>query len=110
MKLTGLFDESEEADLICIIEKMQEAMHWPYPFGPSYEEHLPTMEDRKKFLPGKRKRIDYEYRRHGVAYLHMLFEPLVGKRHIRVTAQHTMKDFADCMTAGQRRLDCLVGP
>jgi len=23
-------------------------------------------------------------------YLHMLFEPLVGKRHIRVTTQHTM--------------------
>ena len=30
-------------------------------------------------------------------YLHMLFEPLMGKRHIRVTAQHTMKEFAHCM-------------
>jgi hypothetical protein len=47
--------------------------------------------------PGKRKRIDYEYRRNGVAYLHILFEPLIGKRHIRVTSQHTMKDFAECM-------------
>jgi hypothetical protein len=47
--------------------------------------------------PGRRKRIDYEYRRNGVAYLHMLFEPLVSKRHIRVTAQHTMQDFAHCM-------------
>jgi transposase len=47
--------------------------------------------------PGRRKRIDYEYRRNGVAYLHMLFEPLAGKRHIRVTGQHTMKDFAHCM-------------
>jgi hypothetical protein len=47
--------------------------------------------------PGKRKRIDYEYQRNGVAYLHMVFEPLVGKRHIRVTGQHTMKDFAYCM-------------
>lgn len=47
--------------------------------------------------PGQRKRIDYEYRRHGIAYLHMLFEPLVGKRHLRVSSQHTMKDFAACM-------------
>ena len=47
--------------------------------------------------PGRRKRIDYEYRRNGAIYLHMLFEPLVGKRQIRVTRQHTMKDFAQCM-------------
>ncbi len=47
--------------------------------------------------PGRRKRIDYEYWRNGVAYLHMLFEPLNGKRHIRVTPQHTMKQFAVCM-------------
>jgi hypothetical protein len=47
--------------------------------------------------PGRRKRVDYEYRRNGVAYVHMLFEPLVGKRYIRVTAQHTMKEFAECM-------------
>lgn len=48
-------------------------------------------------VPGKRKRVDYEYRRNGVAYLHMLFEPLAGKRQVRVTSQHTKKDFAHCM-------------
>ena len=47
--------------------------------------------------PGHRKRIDYEYRRNGATYLHLLFEPLAGKRHIQVMAQHTMKDFAHCM-------------
>jgi hypothetical protein len=47
--------------------------------------------------PGRRKRVDYEYRRYGVAYLHMIFEPLQAKRHIRVTSQHTMQDFAHCM-------------
>ena len=47
--------------------------------------------------PGRRKRIDYEYRRNGVAYLHMFFEPLQGKRHIKVTSQHTMQEFAHCM-------------
>lgn len=52
---------------------------------------------RLPMKPGKRERYDYEYRRHGVAYLYMLFEPLAGKRHIRVTEQHTMQDFAECM-------------
>jgi len=47
--------------------------------------------------PGRRKRVDYEYQRHGVAYLHMIFEPLQAKRHVRVTQQHTMQDFAHCM-------------
>lgn len=47
--------------------------------------------------PGKRKRVDYEYRRHGVAYLHMLFAPLANKRFIRVTQQHTHQDFAHAM-------------
>lgn len=47
--------------------------------------------------PGRRKRVDYEYRRNGVAYLHMAFEPLLGKRNIRVTQQHTHEDFAHCM-------------
>lgn len=47
--------------------------------------------------PGKRKRVDYEYRRNGAAYLHMLFEPLAGKRYIWVTSQHTMKEFAQAM-------------
>lgn len=47
--------------------------------------------------PGHPKRIDYEDWRNGVAYLHMFFEPLAGKRHICVTAQHTMQEFATCM-------------
>jgi hypothetical protein len=48
-------------------------------------------------VPGRRKRVDYEYCRNGVAYLNMLFEPLACKRYIRVTSQHTMKEFAECM-------------
>jgi hypothetical protein len=47
--------------------------------------------------PGKPMRYDYEYRRHGVAYLNMFFEPLAAKRHVLVTATHTMQDFAACM-------------
>jgi len=47
--------------------------------------------------PGGRRRVDYEYRRNGAAYLPLLFEPLVGQRHVRITPQHTMHEFAAVM-------------
>lgn len=47
--------------------------------------------------PGRRMRVDYEYRRNGSAYLQMVFEPLAGKRFIWVSAEHTMREFACCM-------------
>jgi transposase len=47
--------------------------------------------------PSKPQRDDYEYRRNGVAYLNMIFEPLTAKRHASITATHTMREFAACM-------------
>jgi len=36
--------------------------------------------------PGQPQRVDYEYKREGVADLFMFFEPLAGKRYVKVTA------------------------
>jgi len=47
--------------------------------------------------PGQRARYDYEYKRNGVANLFMIFEPLRGKRQVKVTDRRTKKDFAQCM-------------
>jgi transposase len=47
--------------------------------------------------PGRRKRVDYEYHRNGVTYLQMAYEPLVGRRRIMVTPQHTHQEFAKFM-------------
>jgi transposase len=47
--------------------------------------------------PGRRARYDYEYKRNGVANLFMMFEPLRGKRRVKVTDRRTKKDFAQCM-------------
>jgi transposase len=44
--------------------------------------------------PGRPARFDYEYRREGVANLFMAFEPLLGWRHVEVTARRTAKDLA----------------
>ena len=51
-------------------------------------------------VPASRRRparYDYEYRRNGVANLFMLFEPLAGKRRVKVTARRTKTDWALCV-------------
>jgi hypothetical protein len=50
-------------------------------------------------LPGRLRRIDYEYRRQGTANLFLILEPLAGWRHVAVTAQRTAADFAQQMRA-----------
>lgn len=47
--------------------------------------------------PGQTERIDYEYKREGVADLFMFCEPLAGKRFVKVTDQRTRKDWAEAM-------------
>jgi hypothetical protein len=44
--------------------------------------------------PGRPKREDYEYERNGVANLFMLFAPLEGWRHVKVTDRHAAVDYA----------------
>jgi transposase len=92
------------AEYVACMEDVLDLYEQPYdPSRPvvCYDEWRRSLiGETRASLPAKlgtRKRIDYEYRRNGVAYLHMLFEPLAGKRHILVTAQHTMKEFAECM-------------
>lgn len=45
--------------------------------------------------PGRPARTDYEYERNGTANLFMLFEPLGGWRHVKVTERRTRTDFAE---------------
>lgn len=47
--------------------------------------------------PGRRRRVDYEYRRCGTANLFMLIQPLKGWRHVAVTERRTNLDFAQQM-------------
>lgn len=44
--------------------------------------------------PGRPAREDDEYERNGTANLCLLFEPLVGRRHVKVTHRRTKLDFA----------------
>ena len=47
--------------------------------------------------PGLPERFDYEYKREGVADLFMFFEPLMGKRHVKVSDRRTRRDWALAM-------------
>ena len=44
--------------------------------------------------PGRPARLDYEYERNGTANLFMMFAPLEGWRHVKVTDRHTAVDYA----------------
>jgi DDE superfamily endonuclease len=44
--------------------------------------------------PGRPVRCDYEYERHGTANLFMMFAPLEGWRHVKVTDHQTAVDYA----------------
>jgi len=44
--------------------------------------------------PGDVTKYDYEYERNGVSNLFMLFAPLAGWRHVKVTNRHTKVDWA----------------
>lgn len=61
--------------------------------------------------PGQPARFDYEYERNGTANLFMLFAPLEGWRHVKVTDRrtavdyaHVLKDLADLHFPGADRI------
>jgi len=47
--------------------------------------------------PGQPARSDYEYERNGTANLFMMFAPLEGWRHVKVTDRHTAVDYAHAL-------------
>lgn len=47
--------------------------------------------------PGQPERYDYEYVRHGVGNLFIFFEPLAGRREVKVTERRTMLDWAEAV-------------
>lgn len=46
---------------------------------------------------GQPARFDYEYERNGTANLFMMFAPLEGWRHVKVTDRHTAVDYAHAL-------------
>jgi hypothetical protein len=89
------------AEFVCKMEDVLDVYQRPY------DAELPQVcldEASKQLIgetrqpqpaaPGQVAREDYEYVRKGTANLFMIFEPLAGRRHVKVTERRTKKDFA----------------
>jgi len=59
-----------------------------------FDEDLKQLIEEKRVgwpaKPGKLERYDYEYKRHGVRNLNLFFDPLTGRRSVKITERHTM--------------------
>lgn len=84
------------------MEDVLEVYHRPYdPQRPQVclDETSKTLHaDAREPLPlepGKPAREDYEYLRNGTANVFLWFEPLAGKREVKVTERRTRQDWAE---------------
>jgi hypothetical protein len=66
-------------------------------FDESSKQQIQDLVDALPVKPGKVAKYDSEYERKGVSNLFMIFEPLQGKRYVRVTDRRTKIDWAECM-------------
>jgi hypothetical protein len=73
--------EDELYPLVCMDESTQQLIG---------EVHAPL-----PGAPGRPRRVDHEYVRHGVATLFLEVAPLAGRRHVAVTDQRTRCDWAE---------------
>lgn len=94
----------EGADFVCAMEDILEVYRRRYdlkrPLVCIDEVSKQQVKETREPLPrhiGKPDRYDYEYDRHGVSNLFMVFAPLQGWRHVDVTDRRTSVDFAHCL-------------
>lgn len=66
-------------------------------FDESSKQQIQDLVDGLPSRPGDAAKFDSEYQRNGVSNLFMIFEPLQGKRHVKVTGRRTKMDWAECM-------------
>lgn len=86
------------------MEDVLELYHEPYDplrpvicFDESSKQLLAETRRPLPMEPGQAQRYDYEYERQGTCNLFMFFEPLSAWRHVTVTDQRTLVDYAHCM-------------
>lgn len=94
----------QNAAFVCAMENVLEVYKRPY----DPKRPVVGMDEQPKQLiaetrtpipaaPGRPAKVDYEYRRHGVASVWMFSEPLAGWRKVNVTERRTAIDWAHQM-------------
>jgi hypothetical protein len=66
-------------------------------FDESSKQQIQDLVDALPVRPGGVAKFDSEYQRNGVSNLFMVFEPMRGKRYVKVTDTRTKIDWAECM-------------
>lgn len=91
----------ENAEFVAAMEDVLEVYQRPYnsqrPVVCLDEQSKQLVKETRPIIPakpGRNQRLDYEYERNGTANLFMRFEPLGGRRRVKVTDQRTKVDFA----------------
>lgn len=92
----------QNADFVCAMEDVLEVYHRPLnPQKPvvCFDEASKQLVKETRLpipaAPGRPVTFDYEYERNGTANLFMMFEPLAGRRQVKVTARRTAVDYAE---------------
>lgn len=60
-------------------------------------QHLSDCIEPLAAQPGQSMREDYTYKRRGVCNFFMIFQPLGGWRHVKLTDRRTTLDYAQCL-------------
>lgn len=89
----------QNADFVCAMEQVLDVYKRPY--NPLYPvvclDESPNQLIGETRKPIKRNNgellIDYEYKRNGVCDIYMLFEPVAGKRYVRIRDTHNRFDW-----------------
>jgi hypothetical protein len=92
----------QNAEFVCAMENVLEVYHRPY----DANRPVVCMDETSKQLvketravqpavPGRPRRIDYEYERNGTANVFMFVEPLRGWRKVNITDRRTRSDWAE---------------
>jgi len=96
--------KEKSAEFVCAMEDTLEVYHRRFdPRRPQICFDEGTKQQTKETRlplptqPGSIAKYDYEYERNGTSNLFVFFAPLENWRHIKVTDQRTMVDFAYCM-------------
>jgi hypothetical protein len=91
----------QNAAFACAMEDVLEVYSRPYNaarpqvcLDEAAKQILSQMRAPIPLEPGQIQRVDNEYVRHGTCALFMLFEPLAGKRTVRVRDRRTSVDYA----------------
>jgi hypothetical protein len=92
------------AEFVACMEDVLELYAEPYDpkrpkvnFDESSKQLIEETRSRLAAQPGQPERFDYEYHRGGTRNLFLFTEPQAGFRHVNITEQRTMIDFAHQM-------------